>query len=376
MRKFPVVLAAAATLAAVTASASAALGPLSTFGGGDGWLAPGEGGYQFLGTGNLERGLAYNPSTAHLLLVSRANVAGSAINIRILDAITGLDLGALNNGTAGFIAGGTFPVNMVGVGTDGAIYVNNLTTNSTTSPYKIYRWANEAATAPTLAYTGDAGLAGSRAGDTFDVHDGGNDTIFASGYSNAPAVAGNNAYVVHSTANGSDYTATRVVFPATPPNAGDFRLGLSFVDNNTVLGRVGGAGNPLRVTDFAGANGTLVASPTLIAGSNERLMDVAVIDGKTFLAIQSTGDSFLRIYDISDPANPIFYDAGTTTTGALTANTNGVGQVKWGALTALGGTVYAMSTNHGIQAFSFVVPEPASIGLITIAATGLLRRRG
>ena len=35
------------------------MSPLLSFGGGDGWLAPGEGGYGFLGTANNERGLAY-----------------------------------------------------------------------------------------------------------------------------------------------------------------------------------------------------------------------------------------------------------------------------------------------------------------------------
>ena len=35
---------------------AATIAPLLSFGGGDGWLAPGEGGYTFLGTGNNERG--------------------------------------------------------------------------------------------------------------------------------------------------------------------------------------------------------------------------------------------------------------------------------------------------------------------------------
>ena len=65
----------------------------------------------------------------HMYLVSR----NGGNNIRIFDKLTGADLGALNN--AG-ISGGTFPVSTAGVGGDGAIYVANLTTQSTTSPYR------------------------------------------------------------------------------------------------------------------------------------------------------------------------------------------------------------------------------------------------
>src|SRR5439155_12271835 len=75
---------------------------LSSWGGGDGWLAPGEGGYTFLGTANNERGLGFG--NGHVYLVSRSG--GS--NVRILDALTGADLGGLN--MTG-VSGGTFAVN-------------------------------------------------------------------------------------------------------------------------------------------------------------------------------------------------------------------------------------------------------------------------
>src|SRR6267142_2562384 len=81
---------------------AAIIGPLNSFGGGDGWLAPGEGGYTFLATANNERGLAYG--NAHVYLVSR--FGGN--NVRILDPLTAADLGGLN--VTG-ISGGTFAVN-------------------------------------------------------------------------------------------------------------------------------------------------------------------------------------------------------------------------------------------------------------------------
>src|SRR4030095_7459517 len=77
-----------AFVVALPVYAQFSLSELSTFGGGDGWLAPGEGGYAFLGTANNERGLAYG--NGHLYLVSRNG--GSFI--RRLDPLTGADLGS------------------------------------------------------------------------------------------------------------------------------------------------------------------------------------------------------------------------------------------------------------------------------------------
>ena len=149
------------------------LAPLTSFGGGDGWLAPGEGGYSFLGTGNNERGFAFG--NGRLYLVSRAG----GVNVRILDRTTGADVGSLN--TTG-ITGGTFAVNMVGVGGDGAIYVGNLTT-AASSPFKVYKWANES-DEPTVAYNVNPGLP--RIGDSFAVRGSGDSTVIvASGTGSA-----------------------------------------------------------------------------------------------------------------------------------------------------------------------------------------------
>ena len=122
MKKFAVVSLATLALASVPAVyAQFSISPLTGFGGADGWFAPGEGGYAHISTGDLQRGMAYGND--HLYVVSRANVSGDGIHIRILDKLTGADLGALNDTG---ISGGTFAVNRVGVANDGAIYVANL----------------------------------------------------------------------------------------------------------------------------------------------------------------------------------------------------------------------------------------------------------
>src|SRR3954463_7983003 len=191
-------------LAALTTNARAqSLTALSTVGNATaGWRQPGEilpnddptptdgTSYSYLLASNNECGMVY--ANGHLYLVSHASVNGSSANIRILDGSTGADLGALNSTG---ITGGTFAVNAAAAGSDGSIYVGNLTTNSATSPFKVYKWATEAS-APVVAYSGDAGLAGARVGDDLAGTGAGASTRIASGFSNSPSIPGNNGYAV------------------------------------------------------------------------------------------------------------------------------------------------------------------------------------
>lgn len=353
---------------ALSASAQI-LSPLTGFGGADGWLAPGEGGYAYLTTGNTERGMSFG--NGHVYLASRANVGGDAINIRILDRLTGADLGALNDTG---VTGGTFAINQVSVGGDGAIYVNNLTTQSTTSPLKVYRWATEGS-APTVAYSGDAGLAGSRVGDSMGLFGTGASTRLALGYGSSPAVAGNNGYAIVDPTAG---TATAVGFVGTPPNGGDFRLGITFTDSSHVIGAQGSS--LYRYTTFSGGSGTLLASPTIpdpAGATADRLMAYAVVGGVPLLAIQSIGDSHVSLYDVTDPSSPQWLASANNTSGALTANGNGVGELAWGDISGNTAHLWAMSANQGIQAFTVVVPEPGTVAFLALGLVAILTlRRG
>ena len=342
----------------VTSWASAAtitVAPLTTWSpNNDGWLAPGEGGYAFLGTANNERGLAYG--NGHVYLVSRSG----GTFIRRLDSATGADLGSPLDVTG--VSGGTFAVNNAAVGSDGSIYVNNLTTQSTTTPAKVYKWATEGSV-PTVAYSGDAALGGARVGDSMAT-DG---TMLVLGYGSSPVVTGINGYAIIDPTSG---TATRVAFPGTPPNNGDFRLGLTFTDSSHVLGTQGSS--LYRYSSFSGTSGTLIGSPAIpdpAGATADRLLQYTTINGTPLLAVQSIGDSHVSIYDVTDPSAPIYLASGNNTAGSLTANGNGTGQIAWGNVLNNGdGTfsriLYAMSTNQGIQAFTVtLVPEPTSIAL-------------
>jgi len=332
----------------------ASLTPLESFGEGDGWLAPGD--RTYLTIDNTQRGLAYNPATGNLLLVNRAG----GLSIRILDGMTGADLGTLSGVES--LSGGTFAGNMIGVADDGAIYVANLTTDATTSPFKIYRWASETSAAPTVVYSG-APLAGARIGDTLDVIGSGVNTQIVAGYGSTPSVSGNNSFALFNTTNGVDFTATHIGIATTPPNGGDFRLGITFADTDTVLGRQ--ASHRLaRIVDFTGSTGTLVADfATEGAGLNP--MDFAVVDGKPLLALVNFNDSRVFVYDLTEPfdmVDPNPNIASATTTTFHSTNVNGTGQVKFGAINGNTAIIYALNTNNGIQAFTLTLTPPGLDG--------------
>lgn len=377
----------AASLLATSASA-ATLNPLATFGGvNPGWRAPAEllpgdvasadtnsdGFYDFLwdvadgiGTPNLERGIAYNPTTNNLLLLSRFGSPDTVKGLRILDGTTGVDKGFVDFNNTN-VTGGAFTRNMVGVADDGAIYMANLTTDASASPFKIYRWDNEATASPTLVYSG-APLAGARLGDTFDVIGSGTNTRLVAGYANSPSVAGNNSFAIFDTTDGINFTATHVNVASTPPDAGDFRLGITFQDEDTVIGK---QGEFARVVDVSGSTGTLVDSFDS-DGSTLRPMDFAIIDGRPILAIMEASaaqDPIARarifIYDMTDTSLPLaerkIAEASALPTGVIqNPNINGTGQVRFGPISGRTAIIYGLSTNNGIQAFELTI-DPATV---------------
>lgn len=355
---------------ALTAEAQFSINPLTGFGGTDGWLAPGEGNYGFLTTTNTERGLAFG--NGHLYLVTRS---GAGTGVRILDPSTGADQGSLNFGS-GIISGGTFAVNMAGVAGDGAIYVGNLANPvSATAPFNVYRWANEAAL-PTLAYSSTSITAG-RMGDSLAVFGKGTSTLIAAGESDNSGSGPRNGYAILGTADGSTFTGSLVTFSGTPPEAGDFRLGITFENASTVIGtQGGGTSTTIRETSFSGTTGTLLGSPALTLSGAQRLMAFAEVGGVPLLATESTSDATVRIWDMTVPNAPVLLGSHNNTSGTLTANSHGTGELAWGDISGDTAKLWALSSNQGIQAFAIKVPEPGVIALLGLGLVLALLRRG
>ncbi|WP_428939067.1 DUF4623 domain-containing protein [Fontivita pretiosa] len=337
------------------------LDPLTSFGGGDGYLAPGDRAY--LTTDNTQRGLAYNPINDHVYIVNRAG----GLSVQILDGTTGADLGTLN--TTG-ITGGTFVLSTIAVGEDGAIYAANLTTNSSSSPLKIYRW-NDELSAPTVAFSGaPAGAVGARFGDNLAARGSGASTQLLMGGNNG-AGAGSityNSYAVFSTADGLSFSGTGMSI--TGPANGSHRLGIAFAAGNTVYGKQTGAANNLEYSTFDLALGTASrnsGAPFTLTASGEALLAVDVAN--TLLATADVSSGMIRLYDILDnTVNPVLLDSEAFP-GTHNANTNGTGQMVFG-----NGRLYVLESNNGVRVFA-VVPEPSGLTVLGLGLSLLRRRR-
>ena len=346
-----------------------ALSAMTSFSG-DGWLSPAD--YASYGTDD-SRGMSLNVTTGNVYVCKNAE-------IRIINGTTGADLGTLN-GTG--ISGGTRARNKVSVTADGQIFVCNLTTNSTTSPFKIYRYANELA-APELVFSGAAaGAAGIRLGDSFDADGVASSVDLIGGY-------GVGAGTLAAFSNGiarlqqvapSGFTASSLLY--TSAAAGAFRLGVAHTDANNFIGSAGGAINATRRQSFTD---TSVSTPVTLTTNAERASDFLSLGGFEFLAtIDSAGTTVgssgntVRVYQSTGSTATLIQSINLTS--GILPNANASSDIRFGTFTGVvsggyDGVLYALNTNNGIQAFNVhVVPEPTSMIALGLGAAALLRRR-
>lgn len=326
---------------------------LTSFGGGDGWLAPGESS-GFLGTTGLQRGLAYNQSNNELYLVDR----NGGQFVRVLDGSTGALLRTLD--TTG-VTGGTFASNMIGVAGDGAIYMGNLSTAAAAN-FKVYRWSDSSAgVAPSVVFDASTTLA--RTGDSFAVIGSGASTrIVASG-------SGHSGVALLTTADGSNFTLASSNTIAGVASGG-FRLGIDFVNPNTVIGKQTGS-TAIYTGDLTTSLGT--TSAVLSAGEAPLAYDST----NSLLATVDINSNLVRLYNASNFSSLNLLSSLNNTT-SFTANGNGTGDLAFGLFNGEF-RLYAMNSNNGIQAFRVVaVPEPGSAALLALGGAlfcSTLRRR-
>jgi hypothetical protein len=298
-------------------------------------LAPGDRAY--LTTDNSQRGLAFNPATTNVLLVSRSG----GNNIHVLDGNTGAHLRSLNTDPT-IVFGGTFVLNMVGVAADGVVYACNLTTSG--SGFTIYRWDNDSAEAvPTLAYGPDnPGIV--RCGDTFDVRGQGTNTQILVSSRNGKQVA------IFTTADGLTFTAT--VIDTADATDGNFGLGVAFGAGNTFWGKSTGQSLRHAAFDLATGQGTTLHDFS-VTNFPSPVSVVSVDPANNWLAaIAIEQPDNLQLYDISDlTKDPVLVEQRLFPTG--NPNINGTG-----ALDFSGNRLYALDSNNGILAFTVKKPTP------------------
>ena len=302
-------------------------------------IQPGERDYITIGDpsdsqrNNLERGMAYNPVTDHVLVVAR-ETSPILKGVYVLDADTGAEVGQLD--ITG-IEGGTIVLIKPGVADDGAIYAANFGSfNPTGTQTTIYRWANESA-APTIAFKGNPtpGGANEQWGKNFAVRGSGVDTQIL-------METRRQVLALFTTTNGVDFTPT--VLQSTAPTDA-FSHGIAFGPGNTFFGKA--VGEALYHMSFDPAAGT--ATPLHIyPEAGNRLAGIDVDLGKNLLAGISVqdGPDALELYDISDTGGMVdLLDAELFPVD--NANTVIGGNAAFGS----NNMVFALDTNNGLVAY-------------------------
>ena len=328
--------------------------PLTTFGpNGDGSLRP----YDvpaLTATNQLQRGLAYNPTTGHLLVVDRSTAYSSANNdVHILDSNTGAYLGKLDNSST--LAGGNaaFTLNLVGVADDGAIYVCNLSSSTAGAPQiRLYRWNDEFSfqtlVSPTASFPNDDPSNGNpnavqkRWGDTM--------TVRGSGLNTQILLANRGTLACLYTPDDASYTHFSPRTLTTDVAAGALGFGLTFGAGDTFWGTSGANGNgPLLHLSFDSVAGTATTltnipsprfpgtvTPILVMPQSNLLAGITMVSGA----------DVVRLYDISNSNAPVLLDRKSF----VTATNNNI----FGGDLALGtnGVLYALDSDNGIMAFA------------------------
>jgi hypothetical protein len=288
--------------------------------------------------GDTERGMAYGNGSVYV--VSR----NAGANVRVLSAADGTDTGLLD--VTG-VEGGLFPLNAVDVSDDGFIFAANMTLNASTAPFKFYHWsANDAAPVAVTTTVTDA----VRLGDKFTVTG-----SVANGTAQvwAASATAANAKVYVWTMNGGTFNTVPVVISLSDNITGGAAAVEPLVDGSFWMSYNGSG-----VKKYA-ADGTLVGSvpTTVIATGSNSISHIGYNNsGDELLAVFTYGVGNENAKVISIP-NGVIEDAvlvGMTPALRQVANGNGAGDVSVRVNDDLSYTIFVLSTNNGVGAYSTI----------------------
>jgi len=306
-------------------------------------LNPGDRSY--LTTDNTQRGLAFNPATGNLLVISRS----PANTIAVLDGATGAHQHTLRTtaeDTTPIVVGGTLPLNMIGVADDGVVYAANLVTDASAAPLQIYRWENDAAdTVPVVtSLPGDLAIA-ERWGDTFDVRGRGATTEILLG-SRGLAPQEGQKFAVLTTSDGISFNGQ--IFTVADVSASAFGLGIAFGTGNTLFGTANG--QPLVRVAFNPTDGSATLERSYTA---TEIPNAISFIGYHAASNRLAGVAFenpdnVRLYDLGGSGDPVLLDQQLIL--PKQPNANGTGSIDFG-----GNRIFVLDTNHGLRAFEMVL---------------------
>lgn len=306
----------------------------------------------FSTTASTERGFAYGfvNNNHRIYLVSRPTVY-------ILDASTGDQVSTLST-TA--VSGGTYPINDIEVSDDGYIFGGNLTVNSSTTPFKIYKWNNESSEAEVvITFNGSTG----RLGDKI--------TVVGSVENNTAEIyaAVNSSNVIYKwVMNNGTFNQT----PTTITLSGVTNYGTSPAVYPRGLGNsnIFVNGNSLRPTEFTSTGTQVAAAPTSVVDSRSNAMRFIESGNQKYLIVFQYGASNenAKILDISNGlGNAVSIDV-TPTLGTNSNSIGTSGDIDYRYYAPGRYIYYVLSTNNGFAAYQLVNDQQLPVELINFAA--------
>ncbi|MFN3408964.1 MAG: immunoglobulin domain-containing protein [Limisphaerales bacterium] len=325
----------------------------------------GAGSRPYLTTGDTQRGMAYDPVSNVVVVVSRT----PSNLVALLDADTGAEVGVLDVSVFNPPTGlpGIFPINTVGVADDGAVYVANLIISGSDN-FALYRYQNADPLAfPSQAYLGNPGV--TRLGDTISVRGAGVNTEIL-----CAQRTGSNV-VLFTTADGFNFTPTLISVTNLPDDAvtGGFAgLGLAYGNGNTFWAKSSNFRLRKVAYDAAAGTGSVIETYDTLTGS-EAPIGVDNVNGYVAAVAFGQIPRNLSIWDVSQgPPNAVQLDRELF--GSNNANGNGTGSV---AFDVNGGRIFALNSNNGLIALAYaprltIDPTPAG-GIVTWTGPGTLQ---
>lgn len=305
--------------------------------------------YTYINTDGSQRGIAYNPTTNHVYVVSRT---GSA-QVYVLDGDTGAHIGQLD--VTGVSGGGGGAINLVDCTEDGQIYICNLATAEGT--FRLYRYADEAS-APVLVFVGDPSLGDTNAPVTNSKRFGDNLAVRGTGT--------NVQVLVHSRGG----RASGLLFPAdetmttflsqvilTDAANGDLGVGAAWDNGNSFWSKA--PARPLRrlqivnEADIYNTSVALVATTAVnVALTPTTTSGLHSLPASNLLAVIDYGGHTLRLYDTSSGTGVALQDSRPFPPPSA-SNGNGTGEpafgLKNGAI-----NLYGVDSNNGLLATRLV----------------------
>ena len=250
-------------------------------------------------------------------------------------------------------------MNMIACSEDGQVFVGNLTTGPSDSPFKLYSWADSlGGTPPQVAWAGDpdGGSAANRWGDSLDVHGTAFGVEAIIGARNSKRIAILNNF-------GLGSPATLVDVPAA--ETGNFGLGLAWGDGDVCWGKASGTALRQVALDRNTHQGTVLRTIT----NYPTMCGIAVDTRNQLLAgyTLETPDT-LRLLNIAEPlSTPLELDTEFFPTD--NGNANGTGAVRFGTDNFGYSKLFALDSNNGIIALKIGGRLYASLSGTTLTLT-------